>query len=713
MKTQPDKDTSIRFDAPLTSLPGVGSKRAALFSRLGVGTVGDLISHFPRAYQNRGNVRLLSDCDPDVACSCLLTVSSVPRTAKLRGGMTLTKFTAVDETGRRATICFFNNRFIEKTFSVGQLWRFWGRVRRERTGLMISSPLHERADGGAPLPPLTPVYSLTAGLNGQLVSKTISDALSLIDRGSIPEPVPEELRKKENVPSAREAYGMIHAPRSMDEVALARRYFALRDALVFSVSLGVHRRMIKKGTPPAMKPVPADPLTDLLGFGLTGAQKRSIREISSDMTSGRVPMTRLLSGDVGSGKTAVAAAAAYIALKNGWQVGLMAPTDILARQHYAKLSGLFRRLGFETALLTGSMRESEKTAVRAGIANGKIKMAIGTHALLTESTLFKKPGLMIADEQHRFGVSQRAVFGNERQGITPHMLVMSATPIPRTMGLVMFGDLSVSTLDELPPGRTPVRTFCVDSSYTGRLISFIRKQTALGGRVYIVCPLIEKEEEPEDLVGGYDAEDESGSGRLCPAEETFSYLSSVLESDGIKVGLVHGRMKNSEKDAAMSAFAAGETQVLVSTTVIEVGVDVPEATLMIVLNAECFGLAQLHQLRGRVGRGRAESFCVLVSDSDGQAAKERLGVMTKTNDGFAIAEADLAQRGPGDYLPRTDGSIRQHGEFPGVTSADMSMLKTALDYSAALLERDPRLDTAPDLRAETEKLYSENRRALQ
>ncbi len=712
MRTKSDNGTSLSFDSPLTSVPGIGVRRAELFSRLGIEKAGDLLDHFPRAYQNRGNARLLSECDPDVACACILTVSSVPRTAKLPGGMTLTKFGAVDDTGRRATVCYFNNRFIEKTFSVGQRWRFWGRVRRERAGFMLSSPVHERAEDESRLPALVPVYPLTAGLNGQLVSKAVSDALSLIGGASVPDPVPEELRLKEKVPPASEAYRMIHRPRDMEEVSLARRYFALRDALVFSVSLGVHRRKLKKGIPPAMKPVPLTPLTGLLGFRLTSAQQRSVREISLDMTSGKTPMTRLLSGDVGSGKTAVAAFAAYIALRNGWQAGLMAPTDILARQHFAKLSPLFEQLGYKTVLLTGSMKESEKIVARAELANGKAKFAVGTHALLTDSTEFYRPGLMIADEQHRFGVSQRAVFGDSRGGITPHMLVMSATPIPRTMGLVMFGDLSVSTLNELPPGRKPVRTFSVDSSYTARLTEFIKKQASSGGRVYVVCPLIEKEEEREDLVG-----DEYGiygaGAALCSVSETYEYLSSALKDADITVGLVHGRMKSSEKDAAMTDFAAGRTQVLVSTTVIEVGVDVPEATLMLVLNAECFGLAQLHQLRGRVGRGKAESFCVLVSDAEGQAAKERLNVMVKTNDGFAIAEADLAQRGPGDYLPRADGKIRQHGEFPGVMSADMNMLKDALDFSAAVLERDPSLSTMPELRAEAEKLFSANSRALQ
>ncbi|MBR5767791.1 MAG: ATP-dependent DNA helicase RecG [Clostridia bacterium] len=703
--------TSPGFDAPLTSLPGVGSKRAELFARLGAKTVGGLLDHFPRAYQNRGNVRSLPDCDPDMACSCVLTVSTVPRSARVRG-MVMTKFTAVDDDGRRATIYFFNNRFIEKTFEVGQRWRFWCRVKRDRSGFVLSAPIHERADGPVPPPALVPVYPLTAGLNSNIVMRSVADALSLVDKDTIPEPVPEELRRRENVPTAAEAYHMIHSPRSMDEVERARRYFALRDAVVFSVSLGVHRRMIKKGTPPVMKPVSVAPLVSLLGFELTEAQKRSVREISADMTSGTVPMTRLLSGDVGSGKTAVAAAAAYIALKNGWQVGLMAPTDILARQHFSKLEPLFTQLGFGVALLTGSMKESEKAAVRAGLANGRIKMAVGTHALLTDSTVFMKPGLMIADEQHRFGVSQRAVFGGAREGTTPHMLVMSATPIPRTMGLVMFGDLSLSTLDELPPGRKPVRTFAVDSSYTKRLVEFIKKQVRAGGRVYVVCPTIDKQWETEDLVGGSDPETESHA-RLCSANETMMFLNFRYIGTGIKVGIIHGKMKNSEKDLEMTDFAEGRTQVLVSTTVVEVGVDVPEATLMIVLNAECFGLAQLHQLRGRVGRGSAESYCVLVSDSEGEAAKERLGVMVKTNDGFAIAEADLNQRGPGDYLPRPDGSVRQHGEFAGVMSADMSMLKHALDYSAALLERDPMLDTAPELRAAAEKLYAENRRALQ
>ncbi|MBO4770390.1 MAG: ATP-dependent DNA helicase RecG [Clostridia bacterium] len=697
------------INSPLVVLNGIGRKRAELFGKMGVSSVGDLTDHFPRAYQNRGNVRLLNEAESGLACSFMLTVATVPRTARLKNRMEITKFRAFDESGR-VEICFFNSRFAEKVFDVGQTWRFWGRIAKGRNGLTMTAPVYERADiPGTRLPDLVPVYPSTAGLTQSVIADAVKSAFGLIGDRAPEEIIPPELMLRTGVPDRMTAYRFVHFPQTVREAQEGRRYFALREIFEFVLAIRVTRSSRNRGTPPSLRKVSVGPYLEKLGFTLTGAQKRSVDEILNDMTAKGHPMMRLLSGDVGSGKTAVAGAAAYVCAAGGYQCALMAPTEILAAQHYGKLSPIFEKLGLKTALLTGGLKESEKKRVREGIASGETDVVIGTHALISKNTFFARPGLTIIDEQHRFGVIQRAcVAENTGEKTTPHVLVMSATPIPRTMGLVMFGELSHSVLDELPPGRQEIKTYCVDFGYTERLDDFIRKQVSEGGRVYVVCPAIEREKDPEDLLS-VDSLDQEKT-ELHYAVEEYERLKESLGE--ISVGLVHGRMKAAEKDGVMELFASGKIQVLVSTTVIEVGVDVPEATLMIIENAERFGLATLHQLRGRVGRGKKKSFCILVSDSKGENAVKRLGVMKDCSDGFRIAEFDLQQRGPGDYLPDR-GYARQHGESAAPLLADVDMLRESEKSVSGILDSDPDLSAHPALREAAGEIAGKNERLLQ
>lgn len=708
MKEKNTENYSDMASKPLKILKGIGPKRAELFSRLGIETVGDLLDHFPRTYQNRGNIRLISQRDEEMCCSFLLTVATVPRTVKLKNRMELTKFSAFDESGR-VTVCFFNSRFTDKVFDIGQTWRFWGKINGGKNGLILSSPIYERADIGKPLPGLVPVYPSTAGLSQNNISEAIRQAYDLLDVGGN-ELLPPDLIEAVGTVGERDAYRYVHYPKNIEEVKEGRKYFSLRDVFMFSLALQSARQRKKHGIAPKITVPRLNPYLNLLKFEMTNAQKRAVNEILYDMTEKNEPMMRLLSGDVGSGKTAVAGATMYICASSGRQAALMAPTEILASQHYEKLSPLFERLGFRTALLTGGLKESEKRKVREQIKNGEADIVIGTHALISKNTKFASPGLTVIDEQHRFGVIQRACVAENSDGnITPHVLVMSATPIPRTMGLIVFGELSHSVLDELPPGRQAVKTYVVDSGYRERLYSFIEKQISEGGRVYVVCSAIEQDPEREDTLSGDILEDEKTP--LRTAVDVFAELCEHL--DGIGVGLVHGKMKPAEKEKAMNDFSSGETRVLVSTTVIEVGVDVPEATLMIVENAERFGLATLHQLRGRVGRGKKQSYCVLISDSKSESARGRLDVMKNSNDGFRIAEYDLEQRGPGDYFPIAEGRVRQHGEMNIPVTGDMEMLKAASNCAVRILSSDPNLDGYPALKEMLSERLAGNERLMQ
>ena len=641
---------------PITILQGIGPAKAKQFANLNIFTLGDLICHFPRGYEDR--TRLVSIDSLEVgqpACFRAMVMNS-PRTSHIRKGLDLTKVQVADHTAR-LNLTFFNNKYISENLQYGTEYIFYGTISGDYMGYSMTNPVFEKLDS----PPVTtrrilPVYPLTAGINNATLLRAIRQALTICDPPA--EIIPEAVRRQYGILPAERAYFAIHEPASMEEAELAKRRLVFEEFFVFSAGLSLIRaaRANKQTSP--YENLDMTPFFDALPFRLTGAQSRAIGEIRQDVSRG-VPMNRLVQGDVGSGKTMVAAAAAYLAVRNGKQAALMAPTEILAEQHFQSLSRLFEGLNLRTALLTGSMTEKQKRLTRESIAAGQVDLVVGTHALLTDTTVFADLGMVIADEQHRFGVAQRSKLSTK--GADTHVLVMSATPIPRTLALIMYGDLDVSILDELPPGRQSVDTFLVGESYRPRINAFIRKQVAEGHQCFVVCPAVE---ENEDL-------------GIKSAEAWAETLEKTVFPD-LRVMLLHGQMKGAEKDAVMGAFARGEGDVLVATTVIEVGVDVPNATLMVIEDADRFGLSQLHQLRGRVGRGSAKSYCILTSHNRNAETLQRLKALCKTTDGFKIAEEDLKLRGPGDFF-----GARQSG-MPMFRVADLSYdLQTLKDAQAA------------------------------
>ena len=690
---------TVGKSTPIDRFYGIGEKRAEAFHKLGIYDATDLVYHFPRAYEPRGNVKTTAEVEDGEVCSLVMTVATEPKNALIRKGMTLTKFTALDDEGMCA-VTFFNQPYVKDMAHKGAVFRFFGKVKRDGFSVSMTSPVMEPVTPMRPLRALVPVYPLTAGISQKLIGGTVRDALDAIasETDGLAEFLPETLRMKYGLPGITDALRMIHLPRTLDDTALAIRRLAFDELYLFALAMMLSRDGEERRTDAPFDHYSNEEFLAAQPFSMTGAQLRAISAIERDLTGGGV-MNRLVVGDVGSGKTAVGAYAVWLTLKNGRQAAWMAPTEILARQHYEELSAFFGRMGFRTELLVGSMRASEKRRALDRLALGVSHFVIGTHALIEESVTFDELALAVIDEQHRFGTAQRRRLVDKARDV--HQLSMSATPIPRTLAMVMYCDTDVSLIDEMPPGRQKVDTFLVTESYRARLNAFIRKNVEAGGQVYIVCPAVEEEESFESESG-----DKLCSDDLIPLsgereEKTKKKAATVFARElaervfpDLRVSFVHGKLAGKEKDRIMTSFAAGEIDILVSTTVIEVGVNVPRATLMIVENAEQFGLSALHQLRGRVGRGAQKSYCVLVSDSRVPRSRERMKILCETNDGFRIAEKDLEMRGPGDFLEQLHGKTRQSGDFDlGVASLerDVKLLYTAFDEAKATLVADPTL----------------------
>ncbi|MBQ7906435.1 MAG: ATP-dependent DNA helicase RecG [Clostridia bacterium] len=686
----------MELNSSVKVLYGVGDKLEKVLNSGGLYTIKDMLYHFPRAYQNRADVRELSDeSSYGQYHSYILTVANEPTTAMIRRGMNLLKFRAFDDTGK-VNITYFNQNYLKDVFHTGGTFRFWGKIEKTKRTLSLTSPAYEPVLPTKPLEPLIPVYPLFRGLNQkQLIKlqKEIIDNLSTLVKDFLP----ESIRIEEGLPTLATALRNIHAPVSEEALSGAIKRLTFDELFLFALSLARLKGSQKGMEAPAFFDTDVTPLFDLLPYTPTNAQLKAIDELCRDMGGNGIvtkPMSRIVVGDVGCGKTLVAAAGAYLACKNGYQCALMAPTEILAHQHYESMLPLFEKLNISCELLTGSTPRKEKNQTLSRLKSGITKFVIGTHALIQGGVEFDNLGLAITDEQHRFGANQRSSLSQKSS--SAHTLVMSATPIPRTLQFMIYGDLDISLIDEMPPGRKRVSTFVVDEDYRTRLNGFIRKQVDEGHQVYIVCPAVEEKKDDADNAFDYDPfaslfEDNSQP----PLKAAVEYAKELQENEfpDLRVAFLHGKMSGKEKDHVMLEFADGNIDILVSTTVIEVGVNVPNASLMIVENAERFGLSQLHQLRGRVGRGNAQSYCVLVSNSKSPRAIERLNIMKTIYDGYSIAERDLQMRGPGDFFAPS-GTVRQSGQLDlGIAQncKDTLLLHSAFECARNLLELDPTL----------------------
>ncbi len=643
----------------VTELKGVGEVRAAQLLNLGIKTIQDLICYYPRTYEDRTKfLRLAELLVGEPACFRAMVVST-PRTSYVSRKLIYTKCTISDDTAR-LRVTWFNQPWMSENLKAGETYYFYGTLTGDEKRYELQNPVVERVDA----PPrqtrcIIPIYPLCKGLTSKILQQLISRALEAVG-DVLPELLPRDVLSREAFLPVQEAYREVHWPTDPDRLHKARQRLVFEEFFLYSIGMGLMKsQRNRESNYPCPLPIP-EKFYRGLAFPLTGAQQRTLNEIQDDMCSGQT-LNRLVQGDVGSGKTMVALGAILQAVENGYQAALMAPTELLANQHYSTLSAFLEPLGVPCILLTGSTPTAQRRRYLDYMAVGAVRVVVGTHALFTDTTQFNNLGLVVIDEQHRFGVRQRAALA--AKGATPHMLVLSATPIPRTLALILYGDLDVSVIDELPPGRKTVDTFLVGSSYRPRLNGFIRKHVDAGNQVYVVCPAVEDNPDTE----------------LTSAESMYESLKSTFPD--ISIGLVHGKLRSESKDAAMAAFLRNETQVLVATTVIEVGVDVPNATLMIIEDADRFGLSQLHQLRGRVGRGRHKSYCILTTHNRNAETVQRLKALCKTTDGFKIAEEDLALRGPGDFFGQ-----RQSG-LPAFRVADLSMdiqtLKQAQEASAA------------------------------
>ncbi|MBR4073064.1 MAG: ATP-dependent DNA helicase RecG [Clostridia bacterium] len=639
-------------------LKGVGEKRAESLKKSGIDTIGALLRFFPRRYEDWSNPTPIYDAPMDIPVCIKARIVSPIKEKYIRANMTVYKFSAADESGE-IFVTIFNNKYLAAKLHYGSEYLFYGKLTGNFFARELSSPeISEISSGG-----IRPIYKSIHGLNSKAIEKLVKNAL-VSNIGQ--DPLPENIREKYNLCDIRFALENIHFPRNTDALERAKKRLVFEELFILQTGLSLLKFKKKIKSDLNISVNYKDEFKSLLPYPLTSAQDRVIDECLSDMMSGRL-MNRLVQGDVGSGKTAVAAALCYIVARNGYQAALMAPTEILAQQHYKTLSSLLEPKGISCCLLTGSMTKKAKNESNFSIVSGEASVIIGTHALISEGVEFRNLALVITDEQHRFGVAQRSKLAGK--GISPHTLVMSATPIPRTLGLVIYGDLDVSIIDEYPKGRQQVESYCVTSELRKRVYNYIKKHLDEGRQGYIVCPLVEENETVD----------------ITPAVEYFEKLKEG-EFAEYEVGLLLGKMKSREKDEVMHRFANGEIKLLICTTVVEVGIDVPNAAIMVIENAERFGLSQLHQLRGRVGRGGYKSTCILISDSTGEGTKERLNVIKNNTDGFKIADEDLRLRGPGDFLGN-----RQHG-LPQLNiadiSADLDTLRIAGDAAQKLIEED-------------------------
>lgn len=659
--------TDIRY------LKGIGEKRAELFNKLGVFSVGDLLRYLPRGYEDRTDVRDICDAEEGESLCVRGSLTRGIRSFRARTGSKVTQTAVTDGTGIM-NLTWFNAPYVEKTLRSDENFTFFGRVNRRGMILEMINPVIEaESASGDKMGKILPVYPCTAGLTQSNIRAAIKVAKENLSE-PITDVIPERIRKKYMLLSADEAISTIHMPQSFDEFENARRTLAFEEFLILQTGVGSVKQYNRGKTAPQITDVKCiAEFAKGLKFELTTAQKRVINEISADIRK-TSPMNRLVQGDVGSGKTVVAAAVMYAAAKQGYAAVMMAPTEVLAKQHYKSLTEMFEPYGIKTAYLTGGQKTAERNENTELVVSGKAKIIVGTHALITGKVHIPNLALAITDEQHRFGVKQRTALSGEK---SVHNLIMTATPIPRTLSLILYGDLDISVIDELPPGRKPVATMAVGENQRKKVESFVLKKLDEGRQAYFICPLVEESE-------------------AIDANAVEDYLKELKKGayKNRKIAALHGRMKPAEKEDIMRRFAAGELEAIVSTTVVEVGVDVPNATVMVIENAERFGLSQLHQLRGRVGRGKHQSYCILICKAQGESVMERMKIMCQTNDGFKISEKDLELRGPGEFL-----GTRQHG-LPsmrvGSLENDMQIFRDAHDAALEILKADPGLTLPED-----------------
>ena len=667
-------------DTPVRYLKGVGPKTAERFEKLGIVTLADLLCHYPRKYIDFTKPYSIAEAPADTECVVKAEVFAKPGGRILPGGRRMERVTAGDDVSG-LEITWFNNPYATQKLELGQEYYFQGIV----TGGMLRRQMvnpQVRTDAQVKSSPFEAVYPQTEGLTSSSIAKCVRQLLPHAEL--LPDPLPSEMLKKYRLLSKADAVRAIHCPATEEEAFAARRRLIYEELLVLQLGIGRMKNHGAASTGAPMKKADAFPFWESLPFSPTGAQRRAVEEILTDM-AGEQSMNRLLQGDVGSGKTLVAAAAIWACIRSGYQAALLAPTEILASQHAENLNRMLAPFGMRVALLTGGMKAAARRGTLAAIRADEADLVVGTHAILSEGVEFARLGLAVVDEQHRFGVRQRGMLAEKAEN--PHLLVMSATPIPRTLGLLIYGDLDISILDELPPGRKPVKTRCITGKKRQDLYGFLDREIDAGRQVYIVCPAIE----------------DTPDGGLNAVKTYYEDIAKALLPER-RVGLMHGRLKPKEKAAVMEDFKAGRLDALVSTTVIEVGVDVPNATVMVIENAERYGLSALHQLRGRVGRGAAESWCFLVSDNTGENVQKRLKFLCSTADGFAVAQYDLETRGPGDFFGE-----RQHG-LPELKVADLAadsrLLQKTQQAAGELLARDPQLDTLPALSRRVDRLMA-------